>query len=168
MTLIFKNDDYKNILDEINKSNDVNKDNICDICRDPLLIDTVNLSCNHKYHSFCIKETFVKYQTKRCPLCSEVILWDSYKSKCMTKKRDGNICNRICYNDEMICSMHVNSYLRSLEKAKVKNEKNGKKDAKVLENKVKQLKKLKRQIKKLEKEIEEIKLSVIADKVDII
>lgn len=168
MALIFNNKDYKSILEEIKLNKDTNNDNICDICRDPLLMDTVNLSCNHKYHSFCIKETFIKYQTKKCPLCSEVILWDSFKGKCTTKKKDGNICNRVCYNDELICSLHVNSYMKSLEKAKEKNIKDGKKDEKLLDKKIKQLKKLKREVKKLEDEIKEIKLSIIADKVDII
>lgn len=168
MTLIFNNKDFKEILDEIKLNKDTNNDNICSICRDPLLIDTVNLTCNHKYHSFCLRETFVKYQTKKCPLCSEVILWDSFKGKCTTTKKDGNVCNRVCYNDELICSLHANSYLKSLEKAKLKNEKDGKKDSKLLEKKLRQLKKLKKEIKKLEDEINDIKLSIIADNVDII
>ena len=167
MDLNFNNKDFKEILDEINLTKNTNNDNICYICRDPLLIDTVNLKCNHKYHSFCLKETFIKYQTKKCPLCSEVILWDSFKKKCTAKKKDGNICNRICYNDEIICSLHVNTYLKSIEKAKQKNEKNSKKDSKLLEKKIKQLKKLKRDIKKLEDEINEIKLSILVEKVNI-
>jgi hypothetical protein len=168
MTIIFNNKDYKHILEEINLNKNTNNDNICDICREPLLIDTVNLTCDHKYHSFCLKETFIKYETKKCPLCSEVILWDSFKDTCTTKKKDGNVCNRICYNDELICSLHINTYLKSLEKAKQKNEKDGKKDSKLLEKKLKQLKKIKKDIKKLEDEINEIKLSIIADKVDIL
>ena len=168
MALIFKNDDYNNILNEVQNNNNVNNNNICDICRDPLLIDTINLCCKHRYHSFCIKETFVKYQAKKCPLCSELILWDSFKTKCIIKKKDGNICNRVCYNDERMCTLHINSYLRSLKKAKKKNESSINDNKTKLENKIKQFKKLKRQIKKLEDEINNLKLSITAEKVDIV
>ena len=123
MPLVFKNEDYNKLLTEINNI-DINKDNICSICREPLKFGTIRLNCNHKYHSFCIKETFIKYQTKKCPLCSEVILWDSFKGNCCIKKKDGFICNKVCYNDDLICSLHINSKLRALDKNKLKKNNN--------------------------------------------
>ena len=45
-----------------------------------------------------------------------MIFWDSYKTQCMIKKKDGNLCNKSCYNDEKMCNLHINSHLRMLEK----------------------------------------------------
>ena len=116
MILKFKNDELNNLVREINNNNKLDNVNICNICKDPLIIDTINLKCNHVYHSSCLKETFIKYQSKKCPLCSELILWESFKSKCITIKKDKTICNRICYNNELICNLHTNCQLKKLKK----------------------------------------------------
>ena len=41
MSLIFDNPDYNNILDDINSNKNINRDNVCAICRDNLLIQLI-------------------------------------------------------------------------------------------------------------------------------
>jgi hypothetical protein len=157
MTLIFNNVEFNKILDNIKINNKTSCDNICSICREPLLLDTIILNCKHRYHSTCIKNSFYKYESKKCPLCQEMIFWDSYKTQCMTKKKDGNLCNKSCYNDEKMCNLHINSHLRMLEKERNKENitkrKNHKKNLKKIKIKKNQLDKLKEKVKILENEI---------------
>lgn len=163
----FKNESYNNIIQEIN-DRDSNVDNICSICKDPLLIDTIKLSCNHRFHSFCLQETFQKWKTKKCPLCCDIILWDSFKTKCNVKKKDGNICGRTCYSDEQMCNLHVNTFLNKLKKIKNSENTNKQNDKikeiktlnKNLEIKTKKIKKLRSEISKLIKEVDEIKHTI--------
>ena len=164
----FKNESYNNILQELN-DRDSNVDNICSICKDPLLIDTIKLSCKHRFHSFCLQETFQKWKTKKCPFCCDIILWDSFKTKCSVQKKDGNICGKSCFNDEKMCSLHVNTFLNKLRRIKESNKDNeAVKDRskeikslnKTLELKTKKIKKLKSEISKLIKEVDEIKHTI--------
>jgi hypothetical protein len=150
MTLIFNNIEYNKILDNININNKTSHDNICSICKDPLLLDTIILNCKHRYHSTCIKKSFYKYEFKKCPLCQEIILWDSYKTQCIIKKRDGIVCNKLCYNDEQMCNLHINTHLRILEKGKNKKSIINLKKIKIKKNK---LDKLKEKVKIIENEI---------------
>lgn len=154
MNLVFKNENLNLILQEVSSNEDINKDCICSICKDRLLIDTITLNCNHKFHSQCLQETFIKYQPKRCPLCSEVLLWDSYKTKCITTKKSGDICNKICYNDERMCNLHGNTYLRALTKVSNKQNVDVKKNLKKIDSYKKKIKKLKAEIVNIEKEID--------------
>ena len=90
MSLMFANPDYNNILDDINNNKDVNKDNVCSICRDKLLVDTIDLHCKHRYHSNCLLSSFIKYESKKCPLCNEHFLIDSYKTTCQKRRAEHN------------------------------------------------------------------------------
>lgn len=116
MSLTFKNEEYNNILNQINKNNLIDKNNLCAICKEPLLIDTIDLQCNHRYHSECLSETFIKYKPKLCPLCNEKIVINSFKSKCTSIMKNKKICNRVCYNNESVCKLHTKVYLRQINK----------------------------------------------------
>ena len=153
MSLIFNNPDFNNILNEINDKKDVDKDNICAICRDPLLIDTIDLHCNHRYHSECLINSFVKYDTKKCPLCNEHFLIDSYKNKCQRVMKNKNICNKICFNNEGLCSMHSRLFLNELKKENQKNNKLKSLIKKKINTKEIKVTKLNDELKKLKNEI---------------
>lgn len=146
MEIVFKNEEFMSILQNLNLNKNVNKDNICAICRDPLLIDTIELSCGHVYHSLCLQDSFIKYEQKKCPLCREPIFWESLKTKCIIKKKNGDICNKNCYNDEKMCSLHIKTHLRALEKKKTIS-------IKKINQKKKELNKLKAKIIEIENEI---------------
>ena len=157
MNLNFDTQEFNAILSTILANKDIKKDNICSICKDPLIIDTVRLGCSHRYHSYCLQESFIKYESKKCPLCREILLWDSYKTKCVVEKKNGDICGRKCYNDEKMCSLHIKAYLRRIEKEK-NSQKN--KNEKKIKQKKSQLKKLKDKIKILEYEIQSLENEV--------
>jgi len=150
MSLIFENPDYNNILDNINNNKNINKDNECAICRDNLLVDTIDLHCKHRYHTECLLNSFIKYDTKKCPLCNEHFLIESYKTTCVNKMKNNNICNKICYNNEKLCKVHVKTYLKEF-KRKDKTEIN--KLKKVIKNKNTKLKKLIKDLDELQTEI---------------
>ena len=147
MSLTFNNPDFNNILNEINNKKDVDKDNICAICRDPLLIDTINLHCDHRYHSDCLINSFVKYDTKKCPLCNEHFILESYKTNCIKKMNNGQTCNKICYNNEQLCKVHIRTYLKELEKAATKANKT-------------ETNKIKREIKKKNTKLKKLNIDV--------
>jgi len=120
MSLIFDNPDYNNILDDINSNKNINRDNVCAICRDNLLVDTIDLHCKHRYHTECLLNSFIKYDTKKCPLCDDHFIIESYKTTCIKKMNNNKICNKVCYNNENLCKVHVRTYLKELEKNAVK------------------------------------------------
>ena len=62
MSLIFDNPEYNNILDDINSNKNINRDNVCAICRDNLLVDTIDLHCKHRYHTECLINSFIKIE----------------------------------------------------------------------------------------------------------
>jgi hypothetical protein len=157
MSLNFKSEELTNILNEIISNQNIKRDNICSICKDPLILDTVLLGCKHRYHSSCLQESFIKYESKKCPLCREIFLWDSYKTKCVITKTNNEICGKKCFNDEKMCNLHIKTYLKRLEKEKNKQNivdiKEGKKKKKKIKIKITQINKLKDKIKLLENEI---------------
>ena len=116
MNLNFVNDEYNDILKEVLNNKVINKDNICAICKEPLLIDSIDLSCNHRYHSECLISTFIKYQPKTCPLCNKNILISSYKSSCSVIMGNKKICGRESYNNESLCKLHTKVFLKRLNK----------------------------------------------------
>jgi hypothetical protein len=118
MNIKFENEEYNNILSYIKKNEHVNKDNVCAICRDTLLIDTIDLSCKHRYHTTCLLSSFNKYETKKCPLCSEHFLIDTYTTTCCKIMKSKKVCNKKCYNNERLCSVHIRTYLKELEREK--------------------------------------------------
>ena len=157
MNLNFKNEEYAKILSKIQHINNVNKDNICAICRDPLLIDTIDLHCNHRYHTECLLNSFVKYESKKCPLCNEHFLIDSYQTSCCQVMKNKKICDRKCYNNERLCSTHIKTYLKQLAKQAEKNKKDNKKEIASIKRKIKsrenKVKKLNKELKTLDNEI---------------
>ena len=157
MTLNFKNAEYENILNKLNTLSDVNHDNICAICRDNILLDTITLSCNHKFHSECLLNSFQKYCPKKCPFCNEGIIIDSYKTTCCQVQKNKSVCNKICYNDEKLCKRHINIILKNIEKEQTK-ERN--KILKKLKQKEDKLKKMSILMSVLENEIKCLKLQL--------
>jgi len=163
MTINFKNLELNNILKEVISNNKINRDNLCSICKSPLLLDTVVLNCKHRYHSECINQTFIKWKERKCPLCQELILWNSYKTTCIIKKKNGIICDKSCYNDERMCKLHINSHLRMIEKEKIQIKKRKIKTGKAIKKKInskqKQIDKLKEKINILQNEIKILQLN---------
>lgn len=153
MDIKFENKEFSNILDNIISNQDVNKDNICAICREPLLVDTINLNCNHRYHSTCLINSFVKYESKKCPLCNEHFLIDSFKTKCQRVMKNKNICNKICFNNEGLCLMHSRLFLNELKKENQKNNKLKSLIKKKINTKEIKVTKLNDELKKLKNEI---------------
>ena len=45
MSIVFENNNYNEILSSLKKNKNVNKDNICAICRESLILDTIDLHC---------------------------------------------------------------------------------------------------------------------------
>ena len=162
MTLIFNNNEYADILRTLN-NNKNSIDNICGICKDTLLLDTLTLPCNHRFHSNCLKESFFSYQKKKCPYCNIDIPWNLYKKKCMIKKKNGEQCNKVCYNDESICSLHVKVKLRILEKDEDKIKKDELKKKKKLKNSLK--KKIDSRLKQINKMRE--KMSILENEMQL-
>jgi hypothetical protein len=157
MSLMFENPEYNIILDNINSNKNINKDNECAICRDNLLVDTIDLHCKHRYHTECLLNSFIKYDTKKCPLCNKHFSIDSYKTTCMTKMKNNTICTKVCYNNEKICKVHVKTYLKELER-------NDKKEIyklkKIIKNKNTKLKKLINDQNELQTEITTLELQL--------
>ena len=161
MSLEFYNNEYSKIFNEIERNKDVCKDNICAICKESLLVDTIKLHCNHRYHSECLINSFIKWESKKCPLCNEHFILDSYKSCCSKKMKDNKICQRVCYNDEGLCKIHVKSYLKEIEK----NSKNEKKKEinqlkKTIKSKQTKLKSLNKQVQSIKEELKALNISL--------
>mgnify|MGYP000085203055 CR=1 len=162
MSLIFNNNEYNNILENINKNKDNNKDNECAICRDPLLVDTIDLNCKHRYHTECLLNSYVKYESKKCPLCNDHFLIDTYKSTCIKTMKDNKICNKLCYNNEHLCKIHIKTYLKELEKNSNKTDKTkNNKVQKLIKSKKLKLEKLNKQVNDMQSEITLLERSLI-------
>lgn len=157
MVLKFKIDVYTEILKKLKKLDDVNHDNICAICRDSILIDTITLSCNHRFHSECLLNSFVKYEHKKCPFCKTGIILDSFKTTCSQVQKNNTICGKKCYNDEKLCKRHINIILNRLEKNQMKERNKIMKKIKLKENK---LNKLLLAVNLLQKELDLLKLQL--------
>jgi hypothetical protein len=153
MNIKFKNREYSSILDNLVNNQNIDKDNICAICREPLLVDTIKLNCNHRYHSTCLINSFIKYESKKCPLCNEYFSIDYFKTKCQRVLKNKNICNKTCYNNEGLCSMHSRLYLIELQKEDQKNKKLESSIKKKINTNEKKILKLDNEIKKLKNEI---------------
>ena len=153
MDINFKNSEYSSILDNLINNQNIDKDNICAICREPLIVDTIELNCNHRYHSSCLMSSFIKYESKKCPLCNEYFLIDSFKTKCQKVLKNKNVCNKTCYNNEALCLMHSRLYLIELQKENQKNNKLKSSVKKKINIKEEKILKLDNEIKKLKNEI---------------
>ena len=161
MNITFENEEYANILSNLMKNKNVDKDNICAICRDPLLIDTIDLHCNHRYHSECLINSFIKWESKKCPLCNEHFILNSYQSTCIKKMKDNKICNRVCFNDEKLCKIHVKSYLKEIEKnQQIEKKKEINKLKKLIKSKQTKLKSLNTKVESLNEEIKNLQVSL--------
>ena len=159
MNITFENEEYANILSNLMKHKNVDKDNICAICRDPLLIDTIDLHCKHRYHSNCLLSSFIKYESKKCPLCNEHFLIDSYKTTCQKVMKNKNICGKKCFNNEGLCNTHIRTYLKELQREKQKEIKNKNKKEKA--SLKRQIKAREKKVLKLTKELEKIQMEIV-------
>ena len=160
MNLTFENTEYAKILSNLQKNQSVNKDNMCAICREPLLIDTIDLHCKHRYHSSCLLSSFIKYESKKCPLCNEHFLIDSYKTSCQKVMKNKNVCNKKCYNNEGLCNTHIRTYLKELQREKEKEAKNKNKKKKA--SLKRQIKSREKKVLKLNKELEKLQLELVS------
>jgi len=159
MSIVFENNNYNEILSSLKKNKNVNKDNICAICRESLILDTIDLHCKHRYHTECLMNSFLKYESKKCPLCSASFIIDSYKTKCNKEMKNDKICSKICYNNESLCSIHLKSYFKEIEK---KNNSTKKKEIdkikRTMKNRQNKLQKLLDQVKDVNTELDELSI----------
>ena len=107
----------KSEFNEISKTLNTVKEK-CLICRDELSSDIIILTCGHKYHFECLKDTFTKYYKKTCPYCDDHIILSEYQSKCCAILSNGTECGKLCYNSEKLCKRHTNIYVKKKEKEK--------------------------------------------------
>ena len=153
MNLIFENNDYNMILNDIN--NNLKNDNKCMICRDALNNDIINLGCNHKYHSNCLTNSFIKYEQKRCLFCNSSFNLNLFKSQC-SKMMASKQCTKFCYNQEKLCNIHLKQKMNEI----VKNKKNININIKKKNDKINKLntmiKQLHEEVKQLEKSLKKI------------
>ena len=98
MDLILKNDKYNQLLSEISN----NFDQRCNICKEEILVDSFELSCNHKFHSSCLRNSFNCYEEAKCPLCSIKI---NFKKQVFNKS-----------NENLILFVNENFNISSLKK----------------------------------------------------
>lgn len=118
MDLFFKNDKYNQLLSEISNNFDLR----CNICKEEILVDSFDLSCNHKFHANCLLSSFDRYSEPKCPLCSISINFNNHKSKCIIEN-----CSKISYNSESLCNTHSKKYLKTIlnqknKELKIKNQ----------------------------------------------
>ena len=129
MDLIFKNNKYNELLKEISN----NVDQRCNICKEEILVDSINLSCNHKFHCNCLRNSFNINDEPVCPLCSRSI--NFYESTCIIEN-----CKKITYNCESLCITHCNKYLKSIINQKNKQKKINDQNKKKIKTKIEKLK----------------------------
>lgn len=109
---MFSNPELNNIYNSLQN----NTENLCVICMEKLSVGITNLKCNHFFHTECLKNSFKKYEVKKCPYCRKYINWNTYKNKCSVIKRNKEICNKISYSSDNICSYHTKLKLRKINK----------------------------------------------------
>ncbi len=70
------------------KDNSENKADECVICLEDLEnTDYLTLSCNHKYHLFCMVKLMMKTEAK-CPLCRKSIRLPNILEECQSKNKE--------------------------------------------------------------------------------
>ena len=157
----FKNEEYKKIYNDVERNKSICRDNVCAICKESLLVDTIKLHCNHRYHSECLINSFIKWESKKCPLCNEHFILNSYQSTCIKKMKDNKICNRVCFNDEKLCKIHVKSYLKEIERnQQIEKKKEINKLKKLIKSKQTKLKSLNTKVETLNEEIKNLQVSL--------
>ena len=112
MNIIFKNNKYNELLKEISNNVDLR----CNICKEEILVDSINLNCNHNFHCNCLKNSFNITDKPVCPLCSRSINFN--ESTCIIEN-----CKKKSYNCESLCMTHCNKYLKSIIYQKNKQKK---------------------------------------------
>lgn len=131
MNLIFKNEKYNQLLSEMSNNVDLR----CNICKEEILVDSIELSCNHKFHSNCLKDSFNFFEEIKCQLCSISINFKHHKSKCIIEN-----CSKISYNSESLCNTHSKKYLKTILNQKNKELKIKNQNIKKIKNKIEKLK----------------------------
>ena len=104
--------------------------------------------------------SFIKYESKKCPLCNEHFLIDSYKTTCQKVMKNKKICGKKCYNNEGLCNTHIRTYLKELQREKQKEIKNKNKKEKA--SLKRQIKAREKKVLKLTKELEKIQMEIIS------
>lgn len=61
----------KNLGREIEKINELDPNNLCNICAGPLdmRIERVKLECGHEYHYICMEKWYKHSRARDCPYC---------------------------------------------------------------------------------------------------
>ena len=149
---MFNNPELNKIFNDIEKSQ-IKEDNKCRICMEEMLFGITVLSCKHKFHTECLKNSFNKYETKSCPYCRSYINWNSFKKNCNVKKTNGEKCEKICYSDDFCCNYHSKLKLK-------KYIKNIKLNSKSLASMKKKLQKYEKDNVKLNLSINNLKLKI--------
>ena len=104
---MFKNNDLNIIFEELNKRN---LENICNICKEEIHeLDKINLKCGHYYHIYCIKTLKKNTFFFECPYCAFECSLKDHENKCTYEMRNKKICNKKCYNDAKLCTIHIKS-----------------------------------------------------------
>ena len=67
-------DDFKQIMDNVNKFSDSHSktDILCAICHEAIDGSLKRLKCKHKFHAKCIKKWYESSNSKKCPLCQTI------------------------------------------------------------------------------------------------
>ena len=131
MDLTFKNETFNQLLSEISTNVDLR----CNICKEEILVDSFDLSCNHKFHANCLLNSFDRYFEPKCPLCSISINFNHHKSECIIEN-----CSKISYNSESLCNTHSKKYLKTILNQKNKELKIKNQNIKKIKNKIEKLK----------------------------
>lgn len=110
----------KNLKEEIKKIDELDIDNLCNICAKLLGTNDQNikLKCGHEYHYECM-ETWYKYgKTKECPYCRQPdvfqpkireksIILEKPKGGCQGITKLGKKCKlKPCTNGNGYCHIH--------------------------------------------------------------
>lgn len=160
--LLFTNDEYVKILNEL-KSIDIK--NQCLICKQEILFDSIELDCKHRYHFECLNSTFIKYYGKKCPYCSLDLNLSNYENKCIYVNNKSIQCKKKAYNNDKICKTHINLFIKRKNKEKLKNNKkiNNQilKIQKKINNNNEKINKIKNDNKLLINEIENLKKNLL-------
>lgn len=111
---MFKNNDLNIIFEQLNKRD---LDNICNICKEDIhKFDKITLKCKHIYHINCIKNLKKSSYIFECPYCAFECSLKDHENKCTYEMRNKKICNKKCYNQAKLCTIHIRSKKNLIEK----------------------------------------------------
>ena len=97
----------------LDKANNFNKKLICSLCKG-IIIEPVELFCNHIFCSFCLNEWSEKLNDK-CPVCNKLI----YKKPILTEENKNLLHNLKFMDKEKIYT--YDDYINYIKSASIKN-----------------------------------------------